>query len=66
MAAAILGLVQGLTEFLPVSSTSHLILVSDALGLSVKIDHRGEGGVVHIKYTDLDQLDAIVSKLEGK
>jgi len=39
--------------------------VSDALGLEVTVDHRGDGGVLHIKYRDLDQLDAVLRKLEG-
>jgi len=37
--------------------------VSDALGLTVSVDHRGKGGTVHIKYRNLDQLDEILRRL---
>jgi ParB family chromosome partitioning protein len=37
--------------------------VSDALGLAVTIDHRGKGGVVHIAYNDLEQLDHVLHRL---
>jgi ParB family transcriptional regulator, chromosome partitioning protein len=40
--------------------------VSDALGLAVSIDHRDTGGVVHIRYRDLDQLDEVVKRLSSK
>ena len=38
--------------------------VSDALGLAVTIDHGGNGGAVHIKYRNLDQLRDVVKRLE--
>jgi ParB family transcriptional regulator, chromosome partitioning protein len=40
--------------------------VTDALGLEVTVDHRGEAGVVHVRYRSLDQLDEIVRRLESK
>jgi ParB family transcriptional regulator, chromosome partitioning protein len=39
--------------------------LSDALGLEVSVDHRGEGGTLRIKYRDLEQLDAVLRKLGG-
>ncbi len=39
--------------------------LSDSLGLKVSIDQRGEGGTLHIKYKDLDQLDGVLRKLGG-
>jgi ParB family chromosome partitioning protein len=39
--------------------------LTDALGLEVTIDHRGEKGTLSVKYTDLDQLDAVIKKLGG-
>jgi ParB family chromosome partitioning protein len=38
--------------------------VSDALGLQVSIDHRGDGGVLHVHYRDLDQLEEVLRRLE--
>ena len=38
--------------------------VSDALGLNVSISHKGEGGVLHIEYGDLEQLEEVLRRLE--
>jgi ParB family chromosome partitioning protein len=40
--------------------------LSDALGLVVSIDHRGEGGIVSIRYRNLDQLDDLEQRLNNK
>ena len=38
--------------------------LSDTLGLQVSVDHRGKWGILHIHYRDLDQLDAIIRRLD--
>lgn len=54
--ALILGIVEGLTEFLPVSSTGHLTITEKLLGLTVD-----DPGVT--AYTAVIQLGAIVATL---
>ena len=49
--AALLGVVQGLTEFLPISSTAHLILGARMLGF------QDPGGV----FTVMIQLGAVLA-----
>jgi ParB family chromosome partitioning protein len=38
--------------------------LSNALGLTVRIDHRSKGGVLQIQYRNLDQLDHVLRRLE--
>ena len=51
LAAALLGVVQGITEFLPVSSTAHLLLIGRAIG------YEDPGGV----FTVMIQLGSILA-----
>ncbi len=39
--------------------------ISDALGLKVSVEHKDPGGSVRIRYSDLDQLDEILKRLES-
>ena len=38
--------------------------LSDALGLTVTIEHRSKGGVLQVSYRNLDQLDDVIRRLE--
>jgi ParB family chromosome partitioning protein len=40
-------------------------LLSDLLGLSVKISHRGEEGDLRVQYKSLEQLDLLCKRLQG-
>ncbi len=40
-------------------------LLTDLLGLAVKITHRGENGDVQIRYKSLEQLDLLCKRLQG-
>ena len=56
VAALVLGVVEGLTEFLPVSSTDHLTVTEKLLGLSVDAP-------AVTAYTAIIQLGAIAATL---
>jgi ParB family transcriptional regulator, chromosome partitioning protein len=38
--------------------------LSDVLGLAVDIEHRGRGGVLRIRYREVEQLDDVIRRLE--
>jgi undecaprenyl-diphosphatase len=57
--AALLGVIEGLTEYLPVSSTGHLILMNHAMGLSSTDQaHPFTGGIS--KTPGVDAFDIVI------
>jgi ParB family chromosome partitioning protein len=40
--------------------------LSDVLGLQVSVDHRADGGILQIHYRNLDQLEDVLRRLEGR
>lgn len=39
--------------------------LADVLGMTVAIDHRGQGGVLSLRYKSLEQLDSLCKRLRG-
>jgi ParB family transcriptional regulator, chromosome partitioning protein len=39
-------------------------LLSDKTGMTIEIDHRGQGGVITVRYKSLEQLDSICQRLQ--
>jgi undecaprenyl-diphosphatase len=58
--SAVLGLVEGLTEYLPVSSTGHLILTSHYMDLSESSAESGPMGPKIIKNKAIDAYEVII------
>jgi ParB family chromosome partitioning protein len=58
---------KGFVTNIPKDADTHALerRLSDALGLDVSVDHRGESGTLRIKYRSLEQLDAVLRKLGG-
>ena len=58
--AIVLGVVEGLTEYLPVSSTGHLVLAGQAMGLTHFGDQRGPLGPMIEQATGINAFEIVI------